>query len=93
MDKNLKSLIGSLAFLFIYFYATYGIIKLIVSGEKRILFYTFLTVVLLLFVSLLLIVVTFHTLPPSVVTIIYNVIIYFHFIYLIVGSSINFLSK
>jgi hypothetical protein len=93
MDKTLKSIVGSLAVLFIYFYATEGIVKLFVSDDRRRAFYIFLTVVLLIILSIILIILPYHIFQPDTVTIIYKLIIYFHFIYLITGSSINFLIK
>jgi hypothetical protein len=93
MDKTIKSIAGSLAILFIYFYATEGVVRLFISDTKRRTFYIFLTAVLLIILSLILIILPYHIYKPDTVTIIYKLIIYFHFIYLIAGSSINFLIK
>jgi hypothetical protein len=93
MDKTIRSIAGSLAVLFIYFYATEGVVRLFVSDDKRRAFYIFLTAVLLVMLSIILIILPYHIFQPDTVTIIYKSIIYFHFIYLITGSSINFLIR
>jgi hypothetical protein len=93
MDKTIKSIAGSLAILFIYFYATEGVVRLFISDAKQRTFYIFLTAVLLIILSLILIILPYHIYKPDTVTIIYKLIIYFHFIYLIAGSSINFLIR
>lgn len=93
MDKTLKSLVGSLVVLFIYLYATEGIVRLFCKDTKRRPFYTLLTAVMLVIVSLFLIIIPFHTCQPDNVTILYKSIIYFYFIYLLTGSTVNFLIK
>ena len=93
MDKTIKSLVGSLVLLFIYLYATEGIVRLFCKDTKRRPFYVLLTAVMLVVISLFLIIVPFHTCQPDNVTILYKAMIYFYFVYLIIGSTVNFLIK
>jgi hypothetical protein len=93
MDKTLKSLAGSLAILFLYFYATEGIVRLFSTNSYKHTLKIIITSITLLVLTLLLIIAPYKIFGPGSVDILYMCIISFHFIYLIIGCSINFLIK
>jgi hypothetical protein len=93
MDKTIKSFVGNIIILFIYLYATEGIVKLCSNNNTRRPFYILLLSTLLGIVLFILIVASYHMFRPDIVTIIYKSIICFCFIYLIVGCVVNFLIK
>jgi hypothetical protein len=93
MDKTLKSLAGSLAILFLYFYATEGMVRLFSTNSYKHTLKIIITSITLLVLSLLLIIVPYKIFGPSGVDVLYMCIISFHCVYLIAGCTVNFLIK
>ena len=95
MNKDLKSFMCSLAFILLYFYATAGIVKLfwntkneyIFSGRVKFLIY------LHVLITLIAIILPYHLFGPQNTDGIYRVIVIYHFIYVILGVAVKFLSS
>jgi hypothetical protein len=94
MNKNLKSFVWSLAVIFIYAYATLGIVRLFWNTddddkfEGRAKFLGMLLIIL----SLVYIIGIYHIVGPYRVDNFYYGIIIFHFIYLLLGNIVNAIS-
>ena len=95
MNKKLNSLAWSFAIVLLYFYATYGITRLLWNTKDWGLLEDrakFLGYVLIVF-SLVYIIAIYHIVGPYRVDWWYQVFILFHVIYLVVGSLVNLFSK
>ena len=95
MNKDLKSFMWSLAFILFYFYATAGIVKLFWNTKNEYMFsgrVKFL-VYLHVLVTLIAIILPYHSLGPQNIDGLYRVIVIYHFVYIMLGFMIKFLSS
>ncbi len=93
MNKDLKSFMWSLAFILLYFYATAGIVKLFWNTKNEYMFsgrVKFL-VYLHVLVTLIAIILPYHLFGPQNIDGIYRMIVIYHFIYVILGTGVNYL--
>ncbi len=94
MNKELKSLMWSLAFVLIYFYATAGIVKLLwntkneymFSGRVKFLIY------LHILITAIVVILPYHLFGPQHTDGIYRVVVIYHFLYVMVGVVVKALS-
>lgn len=95
MNKDLKSLLWSIAIVFLYVYASVGIVYLLwhtKDGKKldaRIKFLMYIVFIL----TVILLVGSYHVLGDQGSTVIFQGVIFFHIAYLLVGSLSNLFSK
>lgn len=95
MNKDLKSFMCSLVFILLYFYATAGIVKLfwntkieyMFSGRVKFLVY------LHVLVALIAIILPYHLFGPQNNDGLYRVNVIYHFIYIMLGFIVRFLSS
>ena len=95
MNKDLKSFMWSLAFIFLYFYATAEIIKLFWNTKNEYMFsgrVKFL-VYLHVLVTLIAIILPYHIFGPQNIDGLYRVIVMYHFLYIMLGFIVKFLSS
>ena len=93
MERYLKSVIISLSIVLLYFYATEGMVRLFDSDVSKRNGRISTAMTLLFIISFILIIASYHIVGSKNVNGLYMSIIVFHFVYLILGSGVNFLIK
>ncbi len=95
MNKDLKSLLWSIAIILLYVYATVGIVELFWNcsdyrkREARIKFLLYMIFIL----TLIIIIGSYHLLGHAGSTIFFQAVIFFHVAYLVIGSVFKLFSK
>ena len=87
MKKNIRSYLNSLIIIFIFYFATRGIVKLFWNHKDSevVKARTFLLVIILFACSFIYIIVTYHIFGYTNTVIFYKTYLFLAFIYLIVG--------